>query len=150
MSQFDPAQFVDATCTEANDTKVIPVPVGEYMGICSKVEARTWASKADPTKSGVTLDITWDIEDEGVKSALGRDKITVRQGVMLDVTASGGLDFGKGKNVGLGRVREALSLNTAGQPFAPSMFVGRPAKVSVTHRIDGEDIFAEIKKVAKF
>jgi hypothetical protein len=79
---------------------------------------RTWTSKKDSTKSGVVLEVIWSIEDQGVKDTLGRDKVTVKQGVMLDMTPDGsGLDMGKGKNVSLGRLREALNMNQPGQRF---------------------------------
>lgn len=146
---FNPEQFLDMTVTEANSTQSVPVPPGEYIAIVDSVKVRTWASKEDPSKSGVTLDLTWMIDDYAVKEALGRDKVTVKQGVMLDVSDSGGLDMGKGRNVGLGRLREATNLNTAGQPFAFSMLPGKMAKVVVTHRIAGDQIFAEVKQVSK-
>lgn len=146
---FNPDQFLDMQVTEANDTKLTPVPVGEYVAVIEDVKCRQWQSKQDPSKSGLTLDITWSIDDPAVKELLGRDKVTVRQGVMLDLTESGGLDMGKGRNVGLGRLREAVGLNTPGQPFSFSMLVGRVAKVSVSHRIDGDNIYAEVKGVTK-
>lgn len=149
MSMFDPNQFLDMQTTESNDTKVVPVPVGEYLAQVTEVKARPWTSKADPTKSGIALDLQWEIEDANVKSLLGRDKVTVKQGIMLDMTESGGLDMGKGKNVGLGRVREATGLNTPGQPFAASMLTGRLAKITVKHRVDGDAIYAEVSGVAK-
>lgn len=146
---FNPEQFLDQQFTEANDTKVIPVPVGEYTAIAGEVKCRQWQSKADPSKSGLTLDITWEIDDPAVKELLGRDKVTVRQGIMLDLTDSGSMDMGKGRNVGLGRLREALNLNQPGQAFSFSMIPGRLAKVAVTHRIDGENIYAEVKSLAR-
>ena len=57
--------------------------------------------------------------------------------------------MGKGQNVGLGRLREAVGLNSPGQPFAFSMLTGRVAKVVVKHRIHEDKIFAEVKAVAK-
>jgi hypothetical protein len=144
---FNPDTFLQGTVTEANDTKKIPCPVGEYIAIAEKVEARPWQSK-DGTKSGVALDITWTIDDPAVKEVVSRDTVQVRQGIMLDLLDNGFLDMGKGKNIGLGRVREAVGLNAPGQPFTPAMIQGRPAKVTVSHRVDGEDIFDEIKKVA--
>ena len=146
---FDPNQFLDLQITEANDTKTIPVPVGEFTAVADKAECRTWQSKKDPSKSGVTLEVTWAIDDQGVKELLGRDTVTVRQGVMLDLTDEGGLDMGKGRNVGLGRLREALGLNIPGQPFAFSMIPGRMARIKVDHRIDGENVYAEVKGAAK-
>ena len=146
---FNPDQFLDMQVTESNDTKVIPVPVGEYIAVISEVKCRQWQSKKDPSVSGLALDLIWDIDDSAVKELLGRDKVTVKQGCMLDITDSGGLAMGKGRNVGLGRLREATGLNTPGQPFSFSMLNGRLAKVSVSHRIDGEQIFSEVKQVAK-
>lgn len=146
---FNPEQFLDMQVTESNDTKAIPVPVGEYTAVIGEVKCRQWQSKKDPSQSGLTLNITWDVDDQAVKELLGRDKVTVRQGIMLDLTDSGGLDMGKGRNIGLGRLREATNLNTPGQPFAFSMLSGRVAKVNVSHRIDGDNIYAEVKGVAK-
>ena len=146
---FDPNTFLNTTYEEANDTKITPCPVGEYLAVASKVDAKTWAS-LDGSKSGVKLEILWEIDDANVKQLLGRDKVTSRQNLYLDLNEAGtGLDLGKGKNVGLGRLREALDLNTPGQAFAFSMIEGRLAKVMVSHRVDGEDIYDEVKKVAK-
>jgi len=146
---FNPDQFLDMQVTDSNDTKLVPVPVGEYTAVIEEVKCRQWQSKKDPSMSGLTLDMQWSVDDSAVKELLGRDKVTVKQGIMLDLTDSGGLDMGKGKNIGLGRLREALDLNKPGQPFAFSMLAGRVAKVAVSHRIDGDNIYAEVKGVAK-
>jgi len=147
---FSPDQFLDMQIDGTNDTKKVPCPAGEYLAIIDKVTPRSWTSKKDPTLSGVALDVLCQIEDEGVKSVTGRDKVIVKHGVMLELNEGGqGLDMGKGKNVGLGRLREAAGLNTPGQPFSFSMLVGRPIKVTVSHRIDGEDVFDEVKAVAR-
>ena len=148
-SPFNPDQFLDMQTTEANDTTLVPVPVGEYIAIASEVKARQWTKKDDPSVSGLALDVVWEIDDAGVKALLGRDKVTVKQGLMLDLTESGGLDMGKGKNVGLGKLREALGLNTPGQAFSPNMIVGRPAKVRIDHRVDKDTIYADVKAVTK-
>lgn len=144
---FNPDTFLQSSTTEVNDTKKIPCPAGEYVAVAEKVEARTWQSK-DGLKSGIALDITWTIDDAAAKEVTGRDNVQVRQGLMLDILESGGLDMGKGKNIALGRLREATGLNVPGQPFSPAMLQGRAAKVTVSHRVDGEDIYDEIKKVA--
>ena len=149
MSMFDPAQFLEQTYTEANDTKTLPVPVGEYQAVIEKVDVRQWTSKKDPTQSGIALDVQWSIDDANVKSLLGRDKVTVKQGVMLELRDDGQIDFGKGKNAALGRLREAVNLNAPGRPFAFSQLNGQFAKIKVEHRIDGENIYAEVKQVAR-
>jgi hypothetical protein len=146
---FNPDQFLDMQVTESNDTVVVPVPVGEYTAVVGEVKCRQWQKKDDPTVAGLALDIVWEIDDQNVKALLGRDKVTVKQGIMLDLTESGGLDMGKGKNISLGRLREATGLNSPGQPFSFSMLAGRVAKVSVSHRIDGDKIFTDVKGVAK-
>jgi len=149
MSMFSPEQFLDMQVTESNDTKVIPVPVGEYLAVVKEVKIRPWQSKKDPSVAGVALDLQWSIDDHNVKALLGRDEVNCKQGVMLDVSEAGGLDMGKGKNIGLGRLREACGLNTPGQPFSVTMLTGRMAKVRVEHRIDGDNLYAEIKAVTK-
>lgn len=151
FANFDPNQFLDQQVTESNDTILRPVPVGEYVGTVLSVEARPWQGKEDPTKSGLALDIQWEIDDAGLKEELGRAP-KVKQGIMLDMTESGGLDMGRGRNVGLGRLREALNLNKPGAPFSFTMLAGRAARLKVTHRPDKnnpEVVYAEVKEVAE-
>lgn len=133
-SQFDPASFLFATTSETTDTISVPVPVGEYAAIVEKVACRPWQSK-DGTSNGLALDIIYIVDDAALKASLGRDKITVKQGIMLELTEAGALDNGKGKNPALGRLREAVNQNIKGQPWAPSMLEGQPLKVSVKHRV---------------
>ena len=146
---FNPDQFLDMQIEGQNDTKIIPVPAGEYTAMIEEVKVRQWQSKADPLKSGLTLDVQWSIDDASVKELLGRGKVTVKQGIMLDLTDAGGLDMGKGRNIGLGRLREALDLNQPGRPFSFTMLTGRVARVNVSHRIADDNIFAEVKQVAR-
>jgi hypothetical protein len=149
---FDPNQFLDMQVTESNSTVAIPVPENEYVAVAADAKVRQWQSK-DGTATGFALDITWDIDSPELKAELGRDKITVKQGIMLDMTPDGtGLDMGKGKNVGLGRLREAIGKNTPGQSFSFSQIAGNVCKVLVKHRVnpnDTEQIFAEVKGNAK-
>jgi len=146
---FDPQAFLDSSITEANDTKVIPVPIGEYLGIIEKVVPRQWQSK-DGTQSGVALDLTWLIEDQDVKAFLGRDEVKCKQGIMLDILPSGALDMSKGKNIGLGRLREAVGMNKQGVAFSFQNLPGLTAKVSVKHRMTDDDTFAEVKGVTAY
>jgi len=152
MSTFDPSLFLDQQTTDANSTQVTPLPAGEYLAVVKKFEVRQWQSKKDPTKSGVALDIQWDIQDQAVLQEIDVTSYVVKQGVMLDLNEAGtGLDMGKGKNVGLGRLREALGLNTPGQPFAMSMIGGRMAKVKTiqeTAEDDPEKIYCRVSAVA--
>lgn len=144
-SIFNAEQFLDQAITDANDTKVVPVPEGEdYLGIIEDVKARAWSKDG---QSGVALDVLFNIEDVNVKAVTGRDKVTVKYGFYLDVTPSGSIDMGKGKNIKLGRLREALGLNIPGQPFSFGMMKGRMARLHVTQRPVGEDIYNDVKSV---
>ena len=145
---FDPQQFLNSTIEESNSTEMVPVPEGELLAIADKVDCVTWSSK-DGSSSGLKLRVIWDIQDEPTKQLLGRSKVTCAQDIMLDLTETGQLDMGKGKNVGLGRLRSAVDLNTPGQPFSFPMIQGRMATVSVKHRIYQDAIFAEVKGVTK-
>lgn len=149
---FDPSQFLDMTIEGDNSTVAIPPPAGEFPAIIDKVDVRQWTKRDDPTVSGLTLEVFWAIEDSGVKEMLGRDKVLVKQGIMLDITEAGGLDMGKGKNVGLGRLRAAVNLNNPGQAFSFQQLPGQMGKVTVTHRPDKDDhekIYPEVKTVVR-
>jgi hypothetical protein len=148
MSTFDPNAFMNASITEANDTQYVPFPEGEYSASIDKVEPKV-VGQENPRP---ILNVTWKSSDPDVQTATGRAENSVRQTIWLDVTESGGLDFGKGKNVQLGKLRDALNQNRPGQAWAPGMLVGGMAKVKVKHSIDRRDgvtINAEVAGVTK-
>lgn len=147
-SVFDPSSFLDATVTDAMDTKLIPVPAGEYPAIVDKCEISQWRSEAKGT-SGLKAAITWAIDDPSVATVTGREKNTVRQDIMLDTTPAGTLDVSRGKNVQLGRLRDAVGLNLPGQPFSFRMLEGKPAKITVSHREHEGNLYAEVKGVTR-
>lgn len=147
MSNFNPEAFMNATFNEAASTAYTPVPEGEFRGIITKVEARVVGNE-NPKP---VLGITYKVDDENVRQETGMAEPTVRQTIWLDVTESGGLDFGKGKNVGLGRLREAVGQNAPGKPWMPGMLEGQVCMIKVKHSIDKRDnvtINAEVKAVA--
>lgn len=146
-TSFNPDEFLNTQYDEALDTKIIPCPVGEFPGLAEKVDIKTWAAR-DGSSSGLKLVIIWDIQDDNAKVLTNRDPLRVKQEQMLDLTDTGALDMGKGKNVGLGRIREALGLNTPGEPFAFSMIQGLMAKCNVTHRVSGQDVFDQVSAIA--
>ncbi len=144
MSSFDPNAFLNTEVSEANATAYVPVPEGEFNASIKLIKPRVL------TDGRAVLDLTWIVDDEEVKQETGMAEPSVRQTLWLDITESGGLDFGKGKNVGLGRLRDAIGQNQSGKPWAPGMLVGQVAKVKVTHSIDkrdGETIQAGVSAV---
>jgi len=150
VSQFDPQAFLQATFEESNSTESIPVPIGEFPGMAEKVDITPWASR-DGSKSGLKLQVLWNIMDDSVREVTGRAENKVRQDIMLDITDTGMLDMGKGMNVRLGKLREAIGLNVPGQPFGFPMIQGRMAKVKIKHRLGEQpgEIFAEVEAVSK-
>jgi hypothetical protein len=147
MGTFDPQQFLDQQFTEANSTQYIPIPEKDYTLLSTDVKARPWTSK-DQTMSGIALDITYEVDDPELKELLGRDKVTVRQGVMLDLNPGGGISTEKGRNVQLGRVREAMGLNVPGQPFNFRMMVGQVVQGHIKPRVEGDQIYNDVTAVA--
>jgi len=147
---FDAAEFLNTEITVTLDTEIIPCPADLFPATISKVELRQWKKKDDPSVGGLALDLIWEIQDEEVKRVCNREKVTVKQGLMLDLTDSGKLDTSAGRNISLGKLRDALNLNQSGQAFAFSMLEGRMAKVQVSHRAVDDSIFAEVKRVYPF
>lgn len=145
---FDPSAFLNTAYNEANSTEIVPVDEGEYQALAGEVTVSQWVSSKDSSKSGLRATIPWEIDNETQRVKTGRDKIIVRQDLMLDTTPNGMLDMGKGKNVGLGRLREALGLNKPGVPFQFQMITGRAAKIKVSHREYEGRIFEDVKGVA--
>lgn len=148
MSTFDPQSFMSSQFNEASETKFIACPEGEFPAVVKHVEANTWQSK-DGSKSGLKLDLTWTIDDESVRQSTGMAEPQVKQSVMLDLTESGGLATGTNKNVNLGRLRDAVGQNVSGKPWSPPMLQGQVARVTVRHRLYEDQVFAEVKGVAK-
>lgn len=148
MSVFDPSTFLNTQETGALSTSYDPIPDNEYSAFIGAGEE---AVKARSTQSGQhILDVTWEITDPALAEQLGREKVTVRQSIFLDMTAQGTLDRGKGKNVQLGRLREALNQNDPSRPWSPLSLRGAgPAKIKVTSRTTDQGVFNDVKAVSK-
>lgn len=145
---FDADSFLNSAISGSNSTKIIPCPQGEFFAVIEKLAARQTQS-TDGTQTRVILDVIWLVEDDGARQATGREQVQVKQGIFLDLDAQGGVDMSEGKNVQLGRLREALGLN-GGEAFSFNMLPGRTAKILVSHRPDpkdAENVFADVKAV---
>ena len=151
-SVFDPKTYLTMTTESAGSTEVIPLPVQDYISMIDAVDCVAWQKKDDPAVHGVKLIVTHKLDlPQDVKEKIGRDGYTVKQDIMLDLLENGGLDFGKGRNVALNRLREACDLNRDGSPFSFNMFVGKTVKVKIGHRPsdDGATIYTDVRGVAK-
>lgn len=143
---FDPEAFKHVTIEESLDTEIVPPDEGVYGA-----SVRDWNLNGGTSEKGndwARLDVIWELEDPdgSQKQKTGRDTVTARQGIFLDLTDDGQLDTAKGRNVNLGRLREALGLND--RAFSFDMLDGQKAKVQVRHRTTDNGTFAEVRNVA--
>lgn len=137
---LDPNAFLQMTVEGANSTQLELPEEGDYMAMIADITPREikFQSGERAGQVGTGLDITWQIENPEVKEKLGYTP-KPRQSMILDLTPSGGLDMGKGKNVTLGRIREAVGQNKDGQAWGPLMLKGQVATITVKHVTDKDD-----------
>lgn len=144
---FDPKKFMEAQFNGKLDTVIPTLPEDDYRAIIDNVEMRDIETKKGETRW--IMRIRWKITDDAKLAGLNRTQASVNQDLWLDLTPQGGLDEGEGKNVGLGRVLEALNLN--GQTWAPPMLKGMgPCILRVTTRTnDKDESFNDVRRVTK-
>ena len=124
MTDFNPDQFMTEEQTVINETEYTAIPKGDYPGVIKDV-------KADTTTNGSPLlAVTWLIDSEEVREHTGMEEPTCRQTVWLDLDANNKLETGANKNIGLGKLRDALGQND-GSPWSPQMLMGQPAMVFI-------------------
>ena len=150
-SPFDPAAFLDATTTEAS-TRRNPLPTGHsYVALIGEITSRQWTGRADPTKTGIALDVELVLEiPPEIQEAEGYTTSTfkLKDSIMLDLNATGGIDFGPGKKGRLRSYREATGLNSPGVPFKARDLTGKTILVQVKHRLVGDAIYEDVGAVA--
>ncbi len=147
---LNPEEFLNQTTTDATSTQLEQVAEGEYSAVVKELTLREFKIKTGERagQTGYSLDLNWLVQDEGEAARLERPPI-VRQSMFMDMTQDGSIDHSKGKNVTLGRLREATGQNTPGKPWSPGLLKGAIAIVKVEHTIDGENIYANVKRVAQ-
>lgn len=142
LSSFNVDAFAQGQFEGANDTRYLRVEPKEYQAVIEGPFGEKGKSGINhiQDKGYVILNLMWRPNDMEQCAKLGLEQMPlIRQSIFLDVTPSGSLDMGPFKNSDLGRVREALGLNTEGQRWAFSDFVGRPAKIKVEHKPNEKD-----------
>jgi hypothetical protein len=139
-SVFNPETFLNTSFDESFSTARVPVPEGEYVAVIKEIKPRAAKDKA-------VLDVIYGIDDPEVAAVTGFDSPQVRQSIFLDLTPTGGLAIGEGKNIHLGKLREACGQNQKGKAWQPGMLVGQVVKVKVAHRTYEDEIQADVKAV---
>lgn len=150
---FDPNAFMNATA-EPMATQMPVCPQGEYPFVLDSDGKMLVPKNIKGVGEKGPYDF-WQLElvalcqSEEVKQKLGRQKVPVRLRINLDLDANGRPESGEGKNVALGRLREALGQNKPG--WSPSQLLGAGpfiGKVSHTEGRDG-NTYADITRTAK-
>lgn len=153
---FDPNAFLDLPIEEAFERRN-PLPAKDYVSVIKEVTVRQWSSKdkynEDGTlKSGVAYDVMHSIQiPQDLRESLGYDKdsLDIKDSIMVDLNAQGGLDTAKGKNGAMRRYREALDMNKAGETFRPRSMAGRMCLVRIKHEEYQGNLQERIDGVAK-
>lgn len=156
-SPFDPQAFLEATTTEAGSRRP-PLPVenpatsdGLYIAILGEPKFRPWTGKKDPTMSGMAADIrlTIDVPPQLQDSMKLPPQVVLTDGLMLDLTAQGNIDWSPGKNRRATIYREACNLNTKGEPFSFKMFTSKVVKVKIAQELYNGDLLDKVSTVLR-
>jgi len=146
---FDAESFLNQDYVGSNSTEFVAVPIGERTGIINAINAKEIVSQ----KNGNTyrfLEVDYIIDDDEAREATGMAEPRARQSMILDIADDGTIDRRKGKNVSLGKLRDACDLNDPKQQFNFNMLIGKAVKCNIKHRIDDNgQTWAEVKGVAK-
>ena len=156
-SVFDPEIFLDATLTEPTEKRP-PLPVecpgtsdGLYTAVIGAITSRTWQGKKDPTKSGIALDIplTIDIPADMQLALKLPPTLSLKDGVMLDLTEAGQIDNSPGKNRRLRIYREATNMNNPGDTFSVRRMEGTVVKIRLEHELWNDAVVEKVVAVLK-
>lgn len=136
-SAFNVEEFLTAPIDTPLSTIRIHVTPGEYTGLISEGIGKDIELSFTKEKGKPVLAVWWTLDAPEEQARVGREKLRVRQQVWLDALGGDGgtlrLDTARGKNVDLGRLREALHQNTPG-PWHFGKLQGGVAKVMVRHK----------------
>lgn len=159
-SLFDPAAFLSAQQTEVNEKReLFPVsnptsPDGLYIGVIGEISTASGTiGKGEKTGEpwmSIVIPIKFDVPQQlqAEKQLPATFQFTDR--VFLDLMPGGrGIDNGKGKNKGQFAYREALGMNTPGEPFSWAATQGRPIKFRLVHELYNGNIMEKIAGVFK-
>lgn len=152
-SIFDAQSFLDASTTEVS-VKRPPIPAGtDIIGLIKELKPRVWTGKKDPTQAGIAIDLTIEFDltahpDPKVRALVGVDKVSIVDGLMLNLTENNSIDYSPGKNGKLRKYREALGLNQAGQTFSIRQLEGRMVRCKIKHEPYEGDLYDKIDSVS--
>lgn len=155
-STFDPASLLDTEYEDDLNTRLTPVPEGEYYARIKEnsVKVSQFANKNGGEPHSV-MNLLFVIEDEEVKRVTQLQEPQVRMSVFLELkpgtnqllTAADNPNA----NVRLGRLKEALGIKP-GKKWSPRQFEGMGCFIKVKQKVnpdDIEDVNSEVQAVSK-
>lgn len=157
QQQFDPTAYLDMPIDVPLERRP-PLPAVDYVGTITAVTATQWTSK-DKTdemgrpKSGIRFDLAIRIDIPlNVKESLGlkTDDMSLKDSIMIDMNAQGGISTEPGANSRLRAYREALGMNKPGEVFRPRDMEGRRLTVKVKHEEYNGNIQERVGAIAAF
>lgn len=137
---FDADTFLDSSAGGPLSTERTLIPEGTYSSCyIDDVKPQEGIIKSGDREGQpwVRINFRWVLDDQALRDKLGRAEVKITQGVMIDLTTDGKLDFSKGKNIRLGKLRQALGINAGDVQWRK--FIGIPATIQVKHGINKLD-----------
>ncbi len=154
-STFDETALLDGEYTGDLNTRLTPVPEGEYMAhvMSNGIKVKQITIKNTGEKRHIA-DFIFIVDDDDVKRQIQMQEPQVRMSVFLDLNAAGALmtkEENANANIKLGRLKDALGLKP-GRKWSLRHMEGLSCYIKVTHRTDPDDIeirYAEVAQVSK-
>lgn len=155
-SAFDPAAFLDAQIIDANEKRpLLPTENPEHESGLYDAVIGELTTKSGTISQGARIGQPWlsmvvplrlqlgaQLQSEGLPAQLQLTDMA-----FLDLTPTGQMDNGKGKNRQQRAYREATGQNVAGQPWAWRMLTGRVVKVKIMHEVYNGAIVEKIAQI---
>lgn len=155
---FNPDEFMKMTVDSPMETDYQLAPEGTFVGTVGDFDSKAIQKfdfvyqkgpKAGEAGSMTKFTCPFVTQDPAILAVMeGRQTVTLESQLTLDRTPTGALDFGKDRNVRLGRLRAALGQNNPG-PWDISQLRGAgPLLFKVKHE-EYETKDGEKRKVAR-
>jgi hypothetical protein len=152
---FNPENLLDLSADAPMSTREALLPEGDYEGSIESVKGRQTTSEKG-TYNWLDFQVKVDgghltTSGQTVSEITGRPSTLLRYSMSIDLNDAGGLSAEQGKNVQLGRLREAVGQNAKG-PWTPRNLIGARARFALKHRFDKNDpsiVYQEIRSANK-
>ena len=142
---FDPAVFLDAEQTEANERRpLLPTenpedPNGMYLALIGEITTASGTigkgERAGDPWASMVIPLLVQVPSSLQQSMSLPQQLTLTDRAFIDLTPQGTIDNSKGKNRRQKDYRDATGENVPGKPFAWRHLQGRTIKVKIVHEL---------------